>query len=60
MSKTHKCVNCGQRLKKAPADSEYTWVGQSDKQESCFAGATLLSNGTLVSEQDHCSESEWG
>jgi hypothetical protein len=53
------CVNCGQRLKKAPQSSEYTWVGQTDKKEACYAGATAV-NGELVSEQDHCTEEELG
>lgn len=53
------CVNCGQLLKQAPADSEYTWIGQTDKQESCRAGATQIADGRMVSNQDHCSEREW-
>ena len=54
------CVNCGQKLKKASADSEYTWIGQTDKSETCMAGATQIADGRMVSEQDHCSEREWG
>lgn len=57
--KSNTCVNCGQRLKKAPATSEYNWVGQSDKKESCMSGATEMPNGEWISNQDHCSESEW-
>lgn len=50
-----KCVNCGQQLRKAKADSEYSWIGKTDNQETCFAGATQIWDGTLVSEQDHCT-----
>ena len=45
-------------LKPAPADSEYTWIGKTDGKEACYAGATLV-DGELVSNQDHCTESEW-
>ena len=44
-------------LKKASADSEFTWVGKTDNKETCYAGATLV-NGEMISEQDHCTESE--
>lgn len=56
--KKNQCIHCGQMLKKAAADSEYSWIGKSDGQETCFAGATLV-NGQMVSNQDHCTESEW-
>lgn len=56
----NQCVNCGQSLKKASADSEYSWIGQTDKKETCFAGATQMPNGDWVSNQDHCTESEMG
>jgi hypothetical protein len=55
--KKNQCINCAQMLKKAPADSEYTWVGKTDGKETCYAGATLV-NGEWVSNQDHCTESE--
>ena len=45
-------------LKKAPADSEYSWVGKTDGKDTCYADATLV-NGEWVSNQDHCTESEW-
>ncbi len=54
-----KCVNCGQMLKRASADSDYTWVGKTDQKETCYAGATLV-NDEWVSEQDHCTEQELG
>jgi hypothetical protein len=53
----NQCINCGQMLKPAPADSEYTWIAKADGKESCYAGATLV-NGEMVSNQDHCTESE--
>jgi hypothetical protein len=55
--KKNQCINCGQMLKKASADSEFTWVGKTDNKETCYAGATLV-NGEMISEQDHCTESE--
>lgn len=45
-------------LKKASPHSEYTWIGKTDGREACYADATLV-NGEMVSEQDHCTESEW-
>jgi hypothetical protein len=56
--KKNQCINCGQMLKKAPATSEYSWVGKTDGQETCLQGATLV-NGEWVSDQDHCTEGEW-
>lgn len=53
-----QCINCGQRLKPAPSESEYSWVGMTDKQETCLEGATLV-DGQWVSNQDHCTDSEW-
>jgi len=55
--KKSQCINCGQMLKPASIDSEYTWVGKTDGKESCFEGATLV-NGEMVSNQDHCTENE--
>jgi hypothetical protein len=55
--KKNQCIHCGQMLKKATADSEYTWIGKTDNKETCYEGATLI-NGEWVSEQDHCTESE--
>jgi hypothetical protein len=46
-------------LKRASADSDYTWVGKTDQKETCYAGATLV-NDEWVSEQDHCTEQELG
>ncbi len=46
-------------LKKAPADSEYSWVGKTDGKDTCYADATLV-NGEWVSDADHCTESEMG
>jgi hypothetical protein len=46
-------------LKKASADAEYCWIGKQDNQGYCYAGATEV-NGVLVSEQEHCTESEMG
>jgi hypothetical protein len=57
--KKNQCVHCGQMLKKAPADAEYCWIGKTDNQGYCYAGATEV-NGVLVSEQEHCTESEMG
>lgn len=57
--KVNKCVNCGQKLKPA-IDSDYSWIGQTDKQETCYAGATQVANGNWVSEQDHCTKEELG
>jgi hypothetical protein len=57
--KKNQCIHCGQMLKKATADSEYTWIGKTDNKETCYEGATLI-NGEMVSDQDHCTESELG
>jgi hypothetical protein len=56
--KKNQCINCAQMLKPAPADSEYTWIGKTDGKQACYAGATLV-DGEMVSNQDHCTESEW-
>lgn len=57
--KKNQCINCAQMLKRAPADSEYTWVGKTDGKDTCYADATLV-NGEWVSDADHCTESEMG
>jgi hypothetical protein len=53
-----KCINCGQQLRKAKADSDYSWIGKTDNQESCYAGATQMPDGRFVSNQDHCTAKE--
>jgi hypothetical protein len=58
--KKNQCINCGQLLKPAPSDSEWSWIGKTDNKETCFEGATQMANGEWVSEQDHCTQSEMG
>ena len=52
------CVNCSQKIRKAPASSENYWIGQTDKKGTCYAGATQVASGEWVSEQEHWSEEE--
>jgi hypothetical protein len=57
--KKPKCISCGQQLTPAHDDSDYTWTGVTDGKDSCYAGATQMPDGSFVSNQDHCTESEW-
>jgi len=56
--KKNQCINCGQMLKKAPADSDYTWIGKTDLKETCYSGAVQMPNGEFISEQDHWTDSD--